>query len=586
MAVPKNFIALRILATIIIVAGFGMAPPISAVENTKIDALFADVEQKIQTAPEQTVLPLVDLQKFESTLNQSQKNKFYLLKARSLGLRGKFSEQISFIQAKITDVEDADSRAQILYYLSGGYANLGNYEQALIAMNDGIVLLPKLKDLRAKVGVLLSAVTLFNLLGFYDDALLYAERIYNLDSNDPFSVSKCMGIAEKVEINFLKKSSTAARDLLPEAIKTCDGNGRKIISIMMRSSAAIDSIDNKNWEHGLAIALPVLKELSQSSENSHYVIKLEEAISRAYLNLNKLNLAERYGLQAWNRAKLENMDQLLEKISETMAKIKRALGQSDSAMDYFEINLALKKKMLDDQLQKNLAYQRVKFDTQDKVNQLVLAEQKNKTLQVEKTLQQGKNQNLLLLITLSLILLTIVGAWLIRTLWQKNIFKVSSQIDGLTQISNRAYFIDSAKLALKNPVNSVTLILFDMDHFKSINDTFGHSTGDWVLRTVCNVVKSQLRPTDLFGRLGGEEFAICLVNLSEQGVFALAERCRDEVAAIDTKPSGSQFLISASFGIATHGVRGNTSFEDILAAADKALYFSKNGGRNVVSVFQ
>jgi diguanylate cyclase (GGDEF)-like protein len=125
-----------------------------------------------------------------------------------------------------------------------------------------------------------------------------------------------------------------------------------------------------------------------------------------------------------------------------------------------------------------------------------------------------------------------------------------------------------------------------MDYFKTINDSYGHAAGDWVLKTVCDTVKTQLRKTDILGRLGGEEFAMCLPQFSEEEVNALAERCRVAIAAIDSAPSGFSFLVSASFGIATHGVNGLITFEETLAAADKALYLSKAEGRNRVTVYQ
>jgi diguanylate cyclase (GGDEF)-like protein len=125
-----------------------------------------------------------------------------------------------------------------------------------------------------------------------------------------------------------------------------------------------------------------------------------------------------------------------------------------------------------------------------------------------------------------------------------------------------------------------------MDHFKIINDTYGHATGDWVLKTVCDTVKAQLRKTDIVGRLGGEEFAICLQQFSQEEVKALAERCRVAIVAIDTAPCGFSFQINASFGFATRDMAGPVNFEDTLAAADKALYLSKNEGRNRVSVYR
>ena len=192
---------------------------------------------------------------------------------------------------------------------------------------------------------------------------------------------------------------------------------------------------------------------------------------------------------------------------------------------------------------------------------------------------------MVLLLTLGLVAFVILGAWLIKTLKQRSVFRLSAQIDGLTQISNRAHFTACGQLEFSDVNGTVSLILFDMDLFKRINDSYGHPAGDWVLKTVCETVKSQLRRADIFGRLGGEEFALCLPATGKEEALALAERCRAAIVAIDTAPSGFSFILSASFGIASRSVDAELTFEEALAAADKALYLSKTEGRNRVSVY-
>ncbi|MFZ6748597.1 GGDEF domain-containing protein [Undibacterium sp. Ren11W] len=350
--------------------------------------------------------------------------------------------------------------------------------------------------------------------------------------------------------------------------------------------AAIDLVDSGSAELGISAGIPLLLEFAKSNQTSDFVTQLEDAIARAYLKKNDLVQAERYALQAYQSAKLEDVVQLMEKSSETLAKIKRAQGNMASALDYYDINLALKKKVLDDQLHKNLAYQRVKFDTQDKANQLTLLEQKNKILRTEKQLEQKNNQNLLMLIALGAILMAVLAAWSFKTLKQKNLFRLSSQIDGLTQVSNRSHFVACGMQQFDKSAGSISVILFDMDHFKNINDSFGHSVGDWVLKSVSDKVKALLPKAEMLGRLGGEEFAICLPKFDQHQALALAESCRAAIAAIDSNPSGFAFPITASFGVASCGMRELKEFEDTLAAADKALYFSKTEGRNRVSLYQ
>ena len=267
------------------------------------------------------------------------------------------------------------------------------------------------------------------------------------------------------------------------------------------------------------------------------------------------------------------------------AAVQRAQGQLTGAMDYYDIHLGLQEKVLRDQSQMNLAYQRVKFESQDKANQLAMLGQQNKVLNIEKQLQHGKNQNLILLVTLGSVLMVILGAGLLKTLKQKNVFRRSAQIDGLTQISNRAHFTATAHEVFKRKACHASLVLFDMDFFKRVNDTYGHGTGDWVLKAVTQAVSAQLHKGELLGRLGGEEFALCLHNTTTANAMALAERCRAAIANIDSSPSGYQFALTASFGVATQGMNELTNFEETLVAADKALYVSKNGGRNRVTVY-
>ncbi|MES2952791.1 MAG: GGDEF domain-containing protein [Pseudomonadota bacterium] len=453
-------------------------------------------------------------------------------------------------------------------------------------MNESILLLPAIEKIPHKIVVLQGALNLLSSLRAYDDALGFAERIYALRGDTVGSYAECVGLANKVETNYMRASNALARSFVPDAILACDANKNQLLSLIVKSLSAIDLIDSANYSKGLATSLPLLRQFSDIGKNSDYVTQLEEAIARAYLKTGNTERAEHFGLQAYQRARTGKNLLLEEKTSETMAVIKRAQGQLAAAIGYYDINLALKKKVLDDQLHKNLAYERVKFDAQDKANQLALLEQKNKNLSTEKALQQNKYQNLILLLTLAAVVFAILGAWLYNTLRLKNIFRVSAQVDGLTQVSNRAHFTASVQQTFKDATRSVSLVLFDMDMFKKINDTYGHAAGDWVLKTVCATVKIQLHKPDLLGRLGGEEFAICVQDFSEDEVEIFAERCRAAIAAINTQPSGFDFSITASFGIATRGAYQLASFEETLVEADKALYLSKNGGRDRVTVYQ
>ena len=569
-----------------ITLGLGCSVGAAAADPSTVDALIRESSQHLQSSPEKTAATLEKLRALQGTFTQTQKERYQLAQASFLGYRGRHQDRIALVQSLLDQVKTPGRRASFLYELVDGNTALGRYQDAVLAMNEAILLLPALEKTEDKIAVLQGALALMSSFHAFDDALDFAERISSLRGDAPGSYAACVGLTDKVELNFMRGDRQTARSLVPDAILACDANKNQFFTLIVKTDAAIDLIDSGEYATGLAASLPLLQDYAALSQSSDYLTQLEDAVARAYLKTGNVERAEHYGFRAYQRAQSGKVLLLQEKTSETMAAIQRAQGQLVKAMGYYDINLVLKKKVLDDQLQKNLAYQRVKFETQDKVNQMALLEQKNRNLNNERELQQGRNQNLMLLMTLGLVLLALLGTWLAKTLRQRNIFRHSAQVDGLTQVSNRAHFVASARQVFRSAKTGVSLVLLDMDFFKKVNDTYGHATGDWVLRAVCDAVKTQLRKTDLLGRLGGEEFALCLPLFTPEEAKAMAERCRAAIAAIDSRPSGFSFEITASLGIASRDSNGPLTFEETLAAADKALYFSKNEGRNRVTVYQ
>ncbi len=125
----------------------------------------------------------------------------------------------------------------------------------------------------------------------------------------------------------------------------------------------------------------------------------------------------------------------------------------------------------------------------------------------------------------------------------------------------------------------VTLLMVDIDHFKAVNDTFGHPCGDRVLVEVARVLRRSIRETDLVGRYGGEEFCLVLPETDLQGGFIVANRMHALLEALDLQCDGSPLRISVSGGLATFPEQA-ASLEELVRAADAALYFSKANGRN------
>jgi diguanylate cyclase (GGDEF)-like protein/PAS domain S-box-containing protein len=158
--------------------------------------------------------------------------------------------------------------------------------------------------------------------------------------------------------------------------------------------------------------------------------------------------------------------------------------------------------------------------------------------------------------------------------------------DHLTGIPNRRAFFEAADLEMKRwrrfP-RPLSVLVIDADHFKKINDTFGHATGDVVLRDLGQTLKKSVREIDIIARVGGEEFAALLPSTDLEGAKILAERIRKEIEWKSLTVDGITIQYTVSIGISTM-TDAVTGFDELLKLADQALYQAKGAGRNQIKM--
>lgn len=180
--------------------------------------------------------------------------------------------------------------------------------------------------------------------------------------------------------------------------------------------------------------------------------------------------------------------------------------------------------------------------------------------------------------------------FLLRILNELNITKEKLRYlvvrDELTGVFNRRYMEERLKQSFslsKRHNTAFGILLLDLDHFKSINDTYSHLAGDLVIQKVAKLCSNMLRDSDIFARCGGEEFC-CLVNdTSKTDIERLANRINQAVADMDIIFKGQRIAVTISIGIAKFK-KHHESIEDVLLSADKALYQAKQAGRNKVII--
>ncbi|ASA24635.1 histidine kinase N-terminal 7TM domain-containing diguanylate cyclase [Paenibacillus donghaensis] len=170
-----------------------------------------------------------------------------------------------------------------------------------------------------------------------------------------------------------------------------------------------------------------------------------------------------------------------------------------------------------------------------------------------------------------------------RTLLQEKLRQLATY-DSLTGIYNRTHFMEVSREVLASAVagaSPLSIILIDIDFFKSINDRHGHKYGDSALQHIVNVCSRHLRENDLFGRYGGEEFVMCLPDTTLEEAGRLSDFIRRDIEQSSIQTLHGPVTITASFGVAESG-GPEISLEDLLSEADHALYTSKRNGRNTV----
>lgn len=166
---------------------------------------------------------------------------------------------------------------------------------------------------------------------------------------------------------------------------------------------------------------------------------------------------------------------------------------------------------------------------------------------------------------------------------KKELEKIAS-IDELTNIFNRRVFFEIAHkyytlaLRAKQPI---TFMMLDIDFFKLVNDTYGHQAGDELLKEFSINIKNTIRESDVFGRIGGEEFGIVLKNISIKNALVMAQKIKFNIENMDFMYSGEYIKITTSIGI-TQNIESDTNIQDLYKRADKALYTAKENGRNKI----
>ena len=458
-----------------------------------------------------------------------------------------------------------------------------HYEEAFARMSSVLELLPSVPDKAARQQALLDAAQLYSEVGQYALALSYSQTVIEENAGGR---GVCIGNRIKQYALYQKGSLKAIEPSMNSAIDACLKAGEPYNANALRMVAAMILIDQEKLDDAIKLLRDHYDEV-KGSRNPRLLTRYDALLSDAYRKKGALSLARQYASDVTG-SPLREFNEQLAVAYHVLYEIAKQQGDFKAALGYHEEYAAADKAYLDDLSARHLAYQKVNHENIASKLQVDALNKQNHVLQLEKQLTNKAVETSRLYIILLTMSVLFIGLWAYRTKRSQLHFQTLSRLDGLTGICNRPHFIAQAEKALEGGRRSgggLAIILCDLDHFKQVNDRYGHATGDFVLKRTVSACNDHLSKSDIFGRFGGEEFAILLPGCGLEEARQKAENLRMAIVGITAYQAGNvRATVSASFGIAATSSSGH-KLGTLLAHADAALYEAKRSGRNRVVVY-
>lgn len=495
---------------------------------------------------------------------------------------GQYDIALSRLQAMIRETHDVTlqfrARASIIHALVVS----SHYEEAFTELTQLLVLLPKVTDPAAREQGLIVAAQLYTEVGQYDLAIAYSQKL--MDENW-LGRGVCKGYDQKLRAEVMSGKQRSVGADFTAALDACTKLNELSYANFIRTYAATVYVTHNQVDD----AIRLLTEHYAEALQSHFprlISRYESLLATAYQKKGNLAAAHQFALRAIQNAVPNEISQSLVAAYHLLYEQARQAGDYKSALEYHEKYATMDKGYLDVTTARQLAYQRVAHESVASKLQIDTLNKENHVLQLEQALGAKAVENSRLYIMLLLLTVGFIAMWAYRTKRLQLHFMSLSQIDGLTGIANRPHFLKQAQTALESAQRAhqpACIILCDLDHFKAINDKYGHAAGDQVLKQTVSECQVFMRPSDLFGRFGGEEFSFLMAGCGPEDARLGAEQLRLTIAGISAD-NGSGVKVSASFGVAST-VASGYDLRLLLAHADAALYAAKRAGRNRVAVY-
>lgn len=572
--------AIRPLLTTLslLLTGLVLAQPEPA---TSLEQQLARAHELSVTAPwseSEAILDRIEHKLVEAT--PEQRAEFWLIRARNQTLAGNMEASLAQLDALFDEPLTPRQSVRANALAATAAMLLRRWEKTFSHLSRALELADELEPEESAVVPFSLAAHVYAKIGETGRAIDYGKRGVDIARQYGSARDVCIDQGRLAYVYKVAQQFEPARRNYDEALSNC--------------LAADDDLVTGSIESGLADLLRA------SGHRQEAQALFKQAIARLKKTDWQFGLAEAQLYRArlhWEQGEHEQAKTLLEKallpmeqdqawdyLAEAhrmLGNIESSRGNNDQAMKHMRQQLEARERFLDLERARQLAHLQVAFDMRSREQELALLREQRRVAELESESRRSQDRLRWLIYAFATFLFLVLVLLLLHVLRDRRHFRRLAGLDSLTGLSNHTRFFDGARMMAeeaRHAGRSMVLILGDIDYFKRVNDEFGHTAGDKALRQVAQVLRESFPAARTIGRIGGEEFAVCMPDESTDSVMPRLDAVRSALARIDY--GGNSKPLTMSFGVAE--LKPGEALEDVRIRTDEALYRAKRSGRDLI----
>ncbi|WP_170309633.1 GGDEF domain-containing protein [Litorilituus lipolyticus] len=558
--------------------------PVSEHALTKQDiSLMLNRADKLRSSNNAISRQILEKLKKQAFLTLEQRNFLTYLTAIQAGFEGDYSQ----IELLLTTVIKSEASDLLKYRANYSLINLYTEQER---WRDGLKQVETLLNIESNIEqhyrrLALMAVTEFYIqLEQYSLAYKYSLQVIK-ESTSPRNI--CIAKQLQVAVKLKSSSPLLKEDEVVDAINACEQINEQIFLGYIRLYQGEMYLNDALTSKAINATLPYIEDIVAT--NYYPLIgNSYRLIAEIYWQQKQYRKAKNYAFKAQEYFQVDTSLKDKKAIFYLLFQLSELEEDYIQAFEYHKLYDEANSELIKNTQEKHLVFQLVQHNDLANKNKIAQLNKTNTFLKTQHEITLEKEQTIILIVMILVGLLTLGSSWVYNSWLTQQKLRQIANFDSLTGATSRGHFFELAELLLQEQVKfkqDLSCIIFDLDHFKQINDTYGHAIGDKVLTAVATVCQEQLRHQDLLGRLGGEEFAIILPDFNLTMAEDVANRCRIAIHNLDYQSLGLESAITASFGVSDKDISGE-NLTDLLADADSAMYSSKQHGRNCTVTYR